>query len=345
MSDIEIFQEEVPTLESYWRSIILFGRNVASYKFALAKSLLEILPSGKTDITLDELAEPYARHICEHLKSAPRQSTSNTSQFLKACRMFNEQAISSEQLRDITVQKGFVHVLDAFHNVNGEEIPVRFFEKDYSARNNKKIILCDDVFKLKEIPFAENLAAEAESRWNLVETAWELGVSRNLLDVKYDADKKLFVVDETFRRKEVTSARSALNGYQKSKCFYCFDDIKVDEGGENTCDVDHFFPHVLKPFLPKVNLDGVWNLVLTCQRCNRGEAGKFAQVPAVEYLRRLHKRNEFLISSHHPLREIIIRQTGNTREKRQEFLRNMDRQAINLLLHRWETVQVGPAIF
>ncbi len=29
------FYEIEPNLENYWRSIILFGRNVASYKFAL----------------------------------------------------------------------------------------------------------------------------------------------------------------------------------------------------------------------------------------------------------------------------------------------------------------------
>ena len=37
---IEIFKEEHTSLESYWHSINLFGRNVASYKFAHAKSLL-----------------------------------------------------------------------------------------------------------------------------------------------------------------------------------------------------------------------------------------------------------------------------------------------------------------
>ena len=37
MSDkVEEFKEQFPSLDSYWRSIILFGRNVASYKFALA---------------------------------------------------------------------------------------------------------------------------------------------------------------------------------------------------------------------------------------------------------------------------------------------------------------------
>lgn len=55
---VEEFKEQFPSLESYWRSIILFGRNVASYKFALAKSLLELAPTGKSEITLEELAMP-----------------------------------------------------------------------------------------------------------------------------------------------------------------------------------------------------------------------------------------------------------------------------------------------
>lgn len=36
------FAYEIPSLDSYWRSIVLFGQNVASYKFALAGALLEI---------------------------------------------------------------------------------------------------------------------------------------------------------------------------------------------------------------------------------------------------------------------------------------------------------------
>ena len=83
---IEEFKEHYPSLESYWRSIILFGRNVASYKFALAKALLEIAPTGKTVVTLEELADPFSRHICEHIAIAPRQATSPNSQFLQACK-------------------------------------------------------------------------------------------------------------------------------------------------------------------------------------------------------------------------------------------------------------------
>lgn len=341
---IEEFKEQYPSLDSYWRSIILFGRNVASYKFALAKSLLEIAPTGKTVITLEELADPFSRHICQHIANAPKQATSQNSRFLQACKDFNEGKITHQKLIDTTVSLGFNNVIDAFHVVNSGAIPVEFYTKDYQPRN-KKIILTDNVFKLQETPYAENFAIETESRWNLVETAWELGISRNLLNVRYDDASQIFFVDSNFRRKNVTSARGALNGYQKGKCFYCFDDITVSEDETNTCDVDHFFPHTLQPLFRDINLDGVWNLVLACPDCNRGADGKFAKVPATKYLTRLHKRNEFLISSHHPLRETIMQQTGLTEDARRDFLKKVDQMAIDALIHRWSTPEKAPATF
>ena len=87
---IEVFKEQYPSLESYWRSIILFGRNVASYKFALAESLLELAPIGKTIITLDELAVPFSKYLCQHIENSPKQATSQKSQFLDACKQYND---------------------------------------------------------------------------------------------------------------------------------------------------------------------------------------------------------------------------------------------------------------
>ena len=341
---IEEFQEQYPSLDSYWRSIVLFGRNTASYKFALAESLMELAKHGQTAVTLEELAVPFSRHLCYHLRTAPKQATSTKSQFLDACRRYNAGEISYQKLIDVTVAKGFNNVIDAFHTVNRAPVPVQFYEKDFQGRN-KRILLTDDIYRLLEIPFHENFAAEADARWNLVETAWELEISRNLLNVRYDDDARVLFVDKSFRRKDVTSARSALNGYQKGKCFYCFRDITVADGTANTCDVDHFFPHTLQPHFPDISLDGVWNLVLACPECNRGAGGKFARVPSVTYLTRLHKRNEFLISSHHPLRETILKQTGATEPERRAFLKQVDQRAIDILVHRWETEQAAPATF
>lgn len=342
MSNIETFKEEFPTLESYWRSIILFGRNVSSYKFALAKSLLEYAPTGKTEITIEELAAPFSKNLCEHLLMSPKQTTSKSGQVLDACTGYNQGLINKEQLIDITTKKGFDYVLDSFHIINTEPLPVEFYKKEYS-RTSKKIILTDEIFKLEESEFFGNLEHEVESRWNLVETAWEMGVSHNILNVEYDNAKQILFIDDKLRRKDVTSARSALNGYQKGKCFYCFCDISVES--DDVCDIDHFYPYTLQKHYPQVNFNGVWNLVLSCPNCNRGESGKFAKAPAIKYLERLSKRNEFLISSHHPLRETLIQQTGNTVTDRRLFLKAMDKNAINILIQRWTTEQVGEEVF
>ena len=52
-----------------------FGRNVASYKFALGQALLELSSRQQTFVRLEDLAVPYAAGICEHLQVEDRQST------------------------------------------------------------------------------------------------------------------------------------------------------------------------------------------------------------------------------------------------------------------------------
>ena len=143
------FEEEYPSLESYWRAVILFGRNSASYKFAMAKSLIELIPSGKSFITLDQLAVPFSNNLIEHIKMSEKQATSQSSTMLNACRQFIAGEMTHDQLIRQTVKFGFVNVLDAFHVVNQGEIPVKFFESD-SKGKQKGITITDDLFKLKK---------------------------------------------------------------------------------------------------------------------------------------------------------------------------------------------------
>ena len=70
------FYDIEPSLENYWRSIILFGLNVAMYKIALAKALYDLKDNGNTVITLDKLAVPFSKHITEHLVICDKQITS-----------------------------------------------------------------------------------------------------------------------------------------------------------------------------------------------------------------------------------------------------------------------------
>lgn len=52
----ESFIPYKPRKEDYWRGIVLYGRNVSSYKFALAKSLLSPRPEAGPILRLDDLA-------------------------------------------------------------------------------------------------------------------------------------------------------------------------------------------------------------------------------------------------------------------------------------------------
>lgn len=220
-SPVALFHRPTPPqLEDKWRSLVLYGRNVASYKFALAKSLLELSSQPDGLIPLGALADPFARHVSEHLKTADKQATSASSSLLDACRKFNAGEADLDTLRASTVQLGFNNVIVAGHD--------------------------------------------------------ELG------------------------------------------------------------DVDHFFPHALEPFGVAQPVDGVWSLVLACKSCNRGPGGKFDRIPALRFLERLHKRNEYFFGSHHPLRDALIEQIGRTVSKRVAFLQNAFTQTRQVLVHEWE---------
>ena len=308
------FLEYQPNNEDLFRGIILFGRNVASYKFALGKSILELAATGKEEISLAELSVPFSKHICEHLLIEDKQITSRSSSFLDECRKFNSGEISAESLYATTESLGFVNVIDAFHRVGSDDISRRFFIDERKSKI-MGIVLTPEIHEIA-IKSGNELNAEVESRWRLVETAWSLNIDSSL--ILFDPNEKTLLSRD--KRTNVTSARSALNGYQKGKCFYCFKKVEILSGHDALADVDHLFPHVLQRMGLLENLDGVWNLVLACQDCNRGPKGKFDSVPHREFVERLEKRNNFLISSHHPLRDTLMKQTGKNYPSRRTFL-------------------------
>jgi len=306
--------ETNPDKETYWRSIILFGSNVASYKFALAKSLIDLGSNTNDLIKLEDLSIPYTTHLCEHLKNKPKQITSKSSRFLDACNRYNRNEISKDQLINFSVKRGFENVIDAFHIVRREPIRMRFFYDE--RKNNKGIRLTDDFYNLiSNTSLKEDLEDETESRWRLVESAWEAGVSKSLMSIKYDKNTEELFTFNHERRVDVTSCRGGLNGYQKGRCFYCCKPISIKTHSEEITHVDHFLPWSVRNEVDNIN--GIWNLVLACQSCNLKKSNRH---PKSKFLDELHKRNEYLINSHHPLRETIIQQTGKYEKMRIAFL-------------------------
>ena len=330
-----VFYENDPSLQSYWRSIVLYGKNVASYKFALAKSLIDLKGQPNDLIKLEDLAVPFSKHICEHLKKNDKQITSRSSRFLDECRKFNSNTIGLDTLIQTTKKIGFSDVIDRFHEVNGSAIPCKFYIDE--RKESGGIRITENFFELNELLESENLPSEVEARWRLVETAWGLNMPTNLIRVKYDNERELFYTDNSNRRVDVTPSRDALNGYQKGKCFFCFDYISVLSNSPNLGHVDHFFPHMLSNDVSFDGyVDGVWNLVLACQKCNNGPNGKFAKLPTINLLTRLYKRNEFFCSSHHPLNETVRNQIGASANDRSSELNRYFNQAKDILIHTWE---------
>lgn len=335
-SSLSQFLSIQPTVANRWRAIILFGRNSASYKFALASALLEFGPRANDLITLEELAVPYTKHVCRHLSQTPRQAINSSSTFLDSCKQHLTDGLSNITLQDQAVRYGFAHVIDAFHNLGGAEDDTRFFIDE--RRTHKGIRVTEEFQQLASSMASTDLLQEVEARWRLVETAWELGLNVPLIEHETN-DDRLFA--KTARgRIDVTSCRDALNGYQKGHCFYCSKPISLVSRDADLAHVDHFIPFILSSLL-KVNLNGIWNLVLACQECNRRKSDL---VPMKQFAERLFQRNEFLIISHHPLRETLIAQTGAHSRARATFLGSWYAEAFQFRIATWSPKEQGELI-
>lgn len=330
------FLEYQPSDYDYLRGIILFGQNQASYKFALGKSLLELASQGREAVSLDELAVPFSKHVCAHLQNAPKQGHSKKSEFLDGCRRYNNGEIEEVALFDHTRKHGFNAVIKAFHKVGRIDVPTRFF-LDERKSSTKGIILTPEIHAVCA-GAGEDVAEEIEARWRLVETAWDLEINTSL--ILYDSSNDQLTSRD--RRRQVTSARPALNGYQRGKCFYCNRHVEIISGSSDLAHVDHVFPHTLQRHGIMENLDQVWNLVLACVDCN---LGKSDAVPDSTYVEKLETRNNYLIHTHHPLTDTLIRQTGQDPALRHQFLQ----KALDLAREHqpsvWSTKPQGDSAF
>lgn len=330
-----------------FRAIILYGQNTASYKFAFGQALLELAQNGKTFVSLDELAKPFSKHIVDHLKSGKRQTVTSSSKFLYGCQLYIDGKIDEDELIGVTKKFGFKYVIDAFPRlkINYEDQPV-FYEK--AVVGQKGIQLTDNLHKLTESNQVENLAHEIEGRWNLVETSWT-EQNPNFL-IEYDDVEKLFVgwsgtsdrgYLDSHLRTPVTKARKPLSGYQKGKCFFCYDDISIESNQINTAQVDHFFPISLQSRLATnvhLNLNDIWNLVLSCKSCNLSKSNR---TPALKYLYNLERRNNYYIHSKHPLGHTIMTLTGQTISARRSYLNSIHAIAKEASSVEWKPKQIN----
>lgn len=321
------------TPELYFRSLILYGQNVATYKFALGQSILALASDGRTVIHLDDLAQEFSANMVAHVATGKSQCTNANSSYIDACLAYHQGDITHDNLIRETKSKGFRYVLDAFHVLPSGVVAEPFYALDGKGVN-RSLILTENLLSLCEDIQFVNLSPEIEARWKLIEDTWTHNRGVQFDHIQYEIDTQMLIVESrTTYRRDLSKARDSLSGYQRGKCFYCFSDIFVDD--VNTCEVDHFLPFHLRYKIPW-DLNGVWNLVLACDSCNRGPGtGKFGYLPDKRLLSRLIRRNNYLVNSHHPLSNTLIAQTGVSDQERSTFLSTAYNLASTFLNDVW----------
>ena len=299
--DTEIAKYFLPGNESplgVARQIILFGKNSATYKFALMKTLLEFSPCS--EIQYSEIGQPFLEHLVNHHKICPYQYNRASTQLAKAIDQYLVGQLSWDDLFLVAEKSIYNNVFDAAHNIGGGKIrePSVLFE---NLKQEKKIVLTDSLNSLQET--TENrisLIEETEARWRIVEEAWRAGVSPNLF---FDRQEKSFYRKAKNRRINLRSAVPTLMPYQKNECFYCSRPLSqtAKETDEKFAQVEHVLPwsRLQEEFTePDFLVDGIWNLVLSCKDCNHGPGGKHSRIPDERIFARLYQRN-ILFSKEH----------------------------------------------
>ena len=327
------FYRADPTSRSSWRLAILMGANSRTYKFALGQALLSLAAQGQEDVPLMDLARPYAMELAKRAQAFPQAPSSRPlgpADFLTMLAEETPQALStgtpSERLVAAAEASMPSMVMQKFHNLRGiGEVPHRFYRLTGQGPK-RRVLLSPSLRELAATDLAL-LEAELSARWSLVETSFDAGIGPSLVRTGVLVSDNAELLLDRVRRAPVAKARSALVGFQHGRCFYCQQPIR-------DLDVDVHVDHVY-PFSRMTNgswtgpdLNGIWNLVVSCAACNLAKSNR---LPTDDEVQRLIDRNDAILLSPHPLRrtlDLLVRVPGDqqpsTSEGRLSFYRAVD---------------------
>lgn len=304
----------------FWRAIILFGFNTATYKIALAQCLTQFVSQERTSVSMQELAEAFFDLYSARLQNKKpqlllphRQTAMERIIALHALgRLDRMEAIERVE------KEAFGDVLPRFHTLNNMPLPISFYEHTASG-----LVLTHNVFEVFTQEQHADLIQELDAKWSLLEAAFE--IKRRSATSQIVNDLRSLYVQEGYERKDVTPLRPLLHGCQNGLCFYCGAPMGNDQG----C-VDHLIPR------QAINHDQVWNLVLAHTFCNQQKSDSMS---GAHYLERLRERNEHLININHPLKEQLLKELGSTPERRRTKIDQQYTHAEIIIGHTWKGIR------
>ena len=303
----------------YWKGIVLYGLNQATYKIALGKTLLDLASQKKEAVDWDQLSKVYLDTYIERLKSNYNPQQSNPSRKTKMERIIdslNKGIIDYNDAINSVATDGFNDVVPRFQTIGTDKDIVgdKFYHFDFG----KKLYLHDATFLINET-YNQELTDELDARWSLLEGAFSLAHG----DFKLSNDVRDVYLENSYTRTNITGNIPFLQGYQGNTCFYC---------GERISDKDVHVDHVMpRQFIQH---DEIWNLVLSHSICNMN---KNDSLIGKHYFDKLVARNENIMGSNHPWKKKIADALGDTPVKRNKsMLYHYDNAKIVLKNNYWE---------
>jgi 5-methylcytosine-specific restriction endonuclease McrA len=305
------FYRAEPSAHTSWRLAVLMGANSRTYKFALGAALLQYAAQDRTEVTLEELAAPYAKRLLEHLAEAPQAPSGQSlrdSDFLAVAKQEAEESSRlghpTERLLHAAVKSMPAMVMRKFHNLGGGTQTAHHFY-ELTGMSGKRIVhLTADLRRIAQSEQTSGLRGELDARWNIVENSFATGIGRSLIEEGVAVDLETLKVTDKRRRRPVTGVTEALIGFQHGRCLICTQPVGP---GDETA-VDHVFPFSLMTRFGGLSgwqgpdLDVIWNLAPAHKPCN---STKSDRLPTSAELHRLAQRNEAIMQSPHPLRRTL----------------------------------------
>lgn len=282
----------------YWKGIVLYGLNQATYKIALGKTIIELTSLGKESIEWNQLSKAYLDNYIARLKKNPFPQQNNPARKTKMERIVDSLergSIDYSTAISLVETEAFNDVIPRFQTIGTDKeiVGERFYHFDFG----KKLYLHDSTFKIVEDSKTE-LIEELDARWSLLEGAFSMvhgdwHLSNSVRDI---------YLENGYSRTNITGNIPFLQGYQGNICFYCGEPIE-----NNDIHVDHVLPRQF------IQHDEIWNLVLSHSICNMH---KNDSLIGKHYFEKLIARNENIMGSNHPWKKKISDALGSSNTKR-----------------------------
>lgn len=301
-----------------WHAIILYGKQQSTYKIALGRLLVGYGEKNSPKVTLDELAEDFFEIYKSRLgvsKGKPQNSTLGRMSYAEhAVKGVESGSMGVSEALELVKNKSLKDmVLQKFHTLNNVNMKNAFYSLSDDGRY---LVLTDALLKLAGDDDGKQLVSELDSRWDLLEQAFE---DTNHVDTLV-ADEYLKYLRNEEKRTDLTPLIPMLSGYQQERCFYC---------GEKLYDthVDHVIPY------QAIRHNQTWNLVLAHNWCNERKSDN---LPPKIFVENLIVRNEYLIRSDHPLKQQIMKDIGTTSQERRLNIERQYKFAQDKIKRVWE---------